>query len=71
MKHKMSEIIQASRPRIIEAVLIRHKHLQPFIKSHIQNAAWSALEATLKIVRDCEAETEKKQSEQREMKCNT
>lgn len=58
-KFKMSEIVQSQRPRILEAISLRFKHLQPFLKQHIHKAAYDAIEAVLVVMRTTEDETEK------------
>lgn len=56
---KMSEIIQSQRPRIIEAVTTKFRHLQPFMKIRLHKAAYDAIESVLVVIRATEDETEK------------
>lgn len=57
---KMSEILRAARPKIHEAINHKFKQLQPFHKKQISMSVWMALDGAIKVIEDCEEETEKK-----------
>lgn len=60
MKYKMSDIVQATRPSILEEIQKKYRHMQPFLKQTIHKAAYDAIEGALIVIRNTEVETDAK-----------